>query len=129
MDRIMNSCLSPEARSLHHNCGMAFASVPGSRSSMAAEFKSILKVKTRFSRLSGVRFHQTAANGMALLLDEVEVRFIGQLPSASDHAKAVASMMTQPTWATVCVEASVPLLLWTTKLNKLIEVSLVEKTT
>ena len=129
MDRIMNSCLSADARSLHHNCGMAFAPVAGSRSSMASQLKSIIKVKSRFSRLSGVRFYQTGANSMAILLDEEEVRYIGQLPSATDHAKTVAAMMIKPDWAEICVEASVPLLLWTTKLKELIKVSLLEKTT
>lgn len=125
----MNSSLSEDARQLHHNCAMAFGAVSSSRASMAGRLQCLLRVKTRFCRLSGVRFHQTSQNSFALIMDENECRLIGKLEDASDHAKAIASMMDQPNWATILVEACVPLLLWTVKLKKLLKVSLIEKTT
>ena len=58
LDSYMNASLSEEAAELHHNMGMTFAdpsNSSSSRTSMAPHMKKLLKIKSRFAVVSGVR--------------------------------------------------------------------------
>ena len=102
----MNKALPDKASDLHHQLGLSFADVESSsRSSMSAHLKKLLKIKSRFSQLSGVRcvallltisnlvlrFHQTCSNAQALLIDEIEVELVTKTSVASASAQKIAT--------------------------------------
>ena len=58
LDSYMNASLSEEASELHHNMGLTFAdpnNSSSSRTSMAPHMKKLLRIKSRFAVVSGVR--------------------------------------------------------------------------
>ena len=68
------------------------------------------------------RFHQTASNAQALLVDESEVDLVTKSRVASVSAQKVASMIRQPNWASIKLAACFPLLLWHCGLSQLVSV-------
>ena len=92
---------------------------------MSSHMRALLRIKTRFEVKSGVRFHTTSKNAEALALDEKECSILGSLPTATAHATEVKQMMGEESWPRVKFEGSIPLLLWTTCFENLIQVKLI----
>ena len=122
----MNQAMSVEAKQLHQDLGCAFSTLQkhqSARSSMATQMRACLQVKSRFVPWIGVRFHCTATNAIALNRDEEEVRFLGSIDHASDHAKRILEMVNDPqSWARTKFEASIPILIWVVGLEQMIKV-------
>ena len=84
---------------------------------------SLSSSNSRFVPWIGVRFHCTATNAIALNRDEEEVRFLGSIDHASDHAKRILEMVNDPqSWARTKFEASIPILIWVVGLEQMIKV-------